>query len=204
MPCFMLRYMFVHAYMLRSTCLGFYAMFPLFCSSFCFILKLGLYAHMLDIMSMVMLCLDLLFICFLHCFMLRSVSIHSYMLESMFYHAYELAFTCSTHVLLCLCLDLRFHRFVCLDLCSACCHLPCAIVALLSLYLSFLYFGLLVWTRSRPGGLCHRPCPWPTSKSLDHPYLHVYACLFLCVTLVLVSLVLGFAMFDTHSGFVVV
>ena len=129
MPCFMLRYMFLHAYMLRSTCLGFYAMFPLFCSSFCFILKLGLYAHMLDIMSMVMLCLDLLFICFLPCFMLRSASIHSYMLESMFYHAYELAFTCSTHVLLCLCLDLRFHRFVCLDLCSACCHLPCACMA---------------------------------------------------------------------------
>ena len=109
-----------------------------------------------------------------------------------------------THVLLCLCLDLRFHRFVCLDLCSACCHLPCAIVALLSLYLSFLYFGLLVWTQSRPGGLCHRPCPWPTSKSSDHPYLHVYACLFLCVTLVLASLVLGFAMLDAFSGFMVV
>ena len=48
-PCFMLRSMFLHAYMFRSTCLGFYAMFPLFRSSFCFMLKFGLCAHMLDI-----------------------------------------------------------------------------------------------------------------------------------------------------------
>ena len=34
-------------------------MFPLFHSSLCFLLMLGLRAHMLDIMSMVMLCLDL-------------------------------------------------------------------------------------------------------------------------------------------------
>ena len=38
--------------------------------------------------------------------------------------------------------------------------------------------------------------PWPTSKGLDHPYLHVYAYLFLCFMLVLPSLALGFAMFD--------
>ena len=37
--------------------------------------------------------------------------------------------------------------------------MPCAIVALLSLYLSFLYLNLLVQTQSRPYGLCHRPCP---------------------------------------------
>ena len=33
----------------------------------------------------------------------------------------------------------------------------CAIVALLLLYLSFMCFGLLVQTRSRPYGLLHRP-----------------------------------------------
>ena len=55
----MLRSMFLHAYKFRSTCLGFYAMFPFFCSSLCFALMLGLCAHMLDVMSMVMLCLDL-------------------------------------------------------------------------------------------------------------------------------------------------
>ena len=55
----MLRSMFLHAYKFRSTCLGFYAMFPLFCSSLCFALMLGLCAYLLDIMSMVMLCLVL-------------------------------------------------------------------------------------------------------------------------------------------------
>ena len=34
-------------------------MFPLFRSSLCFALMLGFCAHMLDIMSMIMLCLDL-------------------------------------------------------------------------------------------------------------------------------------------------
>ena len=45
--------------------------------------------------------------------------------------------------------------------------------------------------------------PWPISKGLDHPYLHVYACLLLCFMLVLASLVLGFAMLDAISGFMV-
>ena len=45
--------------MFRSTWLGFYAMFPLFGSSLCFALMLGLCAHVLDTMSMVMLCSDL-------------------------------------------------------------------------------------------------------------------------------------------------
>ena len=45
--------------------------------------------------------------------------------------------------------------------------------------------------------------PRPISKGLDHPYLHVYACLFLCSMLVLASLVLGFATLDALSGFVV-
>ena len=77
MPYFMLRSMFLHAYMFRSTCLGFYAMFPLFRSSFCFMLKLGLCAHMLDIMSMVMLCSDLCLYAFCHVLCLDQ---HPYML----------------------------------------------------------------------------------------------------------------------------
>ena len=48
-------YACLHAYMFRSTCLGFYAVL----SSFRFILMLGLCAHVLDIISMVMLCSDL-------------------------------------------------------------------------------------------------------------------------------------------------
>ena len=51
--------MFLHACMFVSTYLGFYAMFPLFRSFLGFALKLELCAHMLDIMSMVMLCSDL-------------------------------------------------------------------------------------------------------------------------------------------------
>jgi len=80
--------------------------------------------------------------------------------------------------------------------------LSCAIVALLSLYLSFLCFGLLVRTRSRPYGLCHRPCTLAHSKGFGSPYLHVYACLFLRFMLLLASLVLGFATYYGLSGYV--
>ena len=81
--------------------------------------------------------------------------------------------------------------------------MPCAIVALLSLCLSFLFFGLLVWTRSRPYGLCHRPYTLAYIKGFGSSYLHVYACLLLCFMLVLASRVLGFATLDTLSGFMV-
>ena len=46
--------------------------------------------------------------------------------------------------------------------------------------------------------------PWPISNGLDHPYLHVCACLLLCFILVLASLILGFSMLDALSGFMVV
>ena len=46
--------------------------------------------------------------------------------------------------------------------------------------------------------------PWPTSKGLDHSYLHVYTCLLLCFMLILAFLVLGFTTLNTLSGFVVV
>ena len=82
--------------------------------------------------------------------------------------------------------------------------MPCAIVALLSLYLSFLCFCLMVRTRSRPYGLCHRPYTSAHIKWFGSPYLHVYACCLLCFTLVLASLVLGFTMLDALSEFVVV
>ena len=198
----------------------------MFCSSFCSLLMLGLHAHMLDIMSMVMPCLDL-YVC-IH--VLRS-------------YAYIRVFTCLyawIHVLPCLCakflyvymhvsmpicLCLCFHMLVCLDLCflHVSCYFPCACVlyamfvrldlgyvccakfflALLLLYLSFLCFGLLVRTRSRPyGGGPHYTLVH--IKGFGSPILHVYACLLLCFMLVLASLVLGFATLDTLSGRVVV
>ena len=197
----------------------------MFCSSFCSMLTLELHAHMLDIMSMVMSCLDL-YVC-IH--VLRS-------------YAYIPVFTCLyawIHVLPCLCakflyvymhvsmpicLCLCFHMLVCLDLCflHVSCYFPCACVlyamfvcldlgyvccakfflALLLLYLSFLCFGLLVWTRSRPYGLRH--CPY-TLAHIKGVWITYFASLwlFLCFMLVLVSLVLGFATLDTLSGFVV-
>ena len=78
MPGFMLKSTSIHAYMFRSTCLGFYDMFPLFRSSLYFALMLGLCAHMLDIMSMVMLCSDLC-VCMLFCHIL-CLDPHPYML----------------------------------------------------------------------------------------------------------------------------
>ena len=79
--------------------------------------------------------------------------------------------------------------------------MPCAIVAFLSLHLSFLCFGLLVQTRSTPYGLCHRPYTKAHIKGFgSFPFLHVYVCLLLCFMLVLAPLVLGFAMFDAFHG----
>ena len=70
--------------------------------------------------------------------------------------------------------------------------LPCAIVALLSFYLSFLCFGQLVRTRS-----------WPTLKGLDHPIVTSMLACFYDFILVLAFLVLGFATLDALNGFVV-
>ena len=81
--------------------------------------------------------------------------------------------------------------------------MSCAIVALLSLYLSFLYFSLVVRIRSRPCGLCHRPYTKAHIKGFGSSYLYVDAGLLLCFMLVLASPVLGVATFDTLSGFMV-
>ena len=57
--------------------------------------------------------------------------------------------------------------------------MPCAIVALLLLYLSFLCFGLLV--RTMVFIIVHTP--WPISKGLDHPFcMSMLACFYaLCL-----------------------
>ena len=81
--------------------------------------------------------------------------------------------------------------------------MPCVIVAILSLYLSFLCFGLMVRIRSRPYDLCHRPYTLAHIKGFGSPDFHVYACLLLCLISMLAFLDLGFAMFDVLSGFVV-
>ena len=176
------------------------------CFSFCSRLMLGLLAHMLNIMSMVMPCLDL------------HVCMH--VLCS---HTHVYAFTCLyalVWVLPCLCVQIYmlkyistclhayFHAYMCR---SRCLHtqidvlympyaifhvlvhfmpclcaqaqtlfvMPCAIIAPLFLLLNFLVF--------QPNGQDPIQTLWS---------LHVYACLLLCFMLVLASLVLGFAMFS--------
>ena len=78
--------------------------------------------------------------------------------------------------------------------------MPYAIVALLSLCLSLLCFGLLIRTQSRPYGLRHCPYTLANIKGFGSPILHVYAYLLVCFMHVLVSLVLGFATLDTLGG----
>ena len=82
--------------------------------------------------------------------------------------------------------------------------MPYVIVALLSLYLSFLCFSLMARTQSTPYGLCHRPGTSAHIKGFGSPYLDVYAFLLLCFMLVLASLVLGFAILNTVYGCVVI
>ena len=89
--------------------------------------------------------------------------------------------------------------FVCLGLdlvCHDMCY--CSPFVALSFFHVFLayWFGLDLYLMVFV--IVHTPRP--TSKGLDHPDLHVYACLLLCFMLVLASLVLGFAMFGTLSG----
>ena len=204
-PSFMFRSTSLHAYMFRSTCFILFAMlsmlrsiipmcfyvcsiclsymfyalchvFLCLCASFCSMLMLGLHAHILDIMSTVMPCLDLhfLFPCL-------------YVL----YGLCHLPCACALHAMF---VSLGLDLFV----------MPCAIIALLSLCLSFLCFALMVRTRSRPYGLCHHPYTSANINGFGSPYLHVYVCLLLCFILVLASFVLGFSMLDTRSGFAVV
>ena len=114
-------------------------------------------------------------------------------------------------------LDHCLHMLMCLDLCSQhdLCHLPCvcalhamffmpcAIVALLLLCLSYLCFSLSVRTQSRPYGLCHCPYTLAHIKGFGSSLL---ACLCLLASYalfsMLASLVLGFAMLDPLSRFV--
>ena len=129
-----------------------------------------------------------------HAFMLTStcLDLHAYMLVSLL--------LCSLHVLCCFPCACALHAmFVCLDLgyvchamyyCSPFVHFvtsSCVLAYWFGPDLNHMFF-VIVHT------------PWPVSKGLDHPYLHVYACLLLCFMFVLASLVLGFAVLDALHG----
>ena len=119
---------------------------------------------MLDIMSLAMPCLDLhvdvyvsmptcLDLCFYMPMCLGLCSLHA---------LYYLPCACALHAM-----------FVCLDL-GYICHAMCyySPFVALSFFLMFWPFGRIYILTIRT--------PWPISKGLDHPYLHVYVCLLLC------------------------
>ena len=96
-------------------------MFPLFFSSLCFVLMLGLCAHMLDIMSMVMLCSDHVYIltclyAWIHVLPCLCASFH------MFINVFP-GLCLDLHFYMLACSDLGFHMLMCPDLCS--CMLIC-------------------------------------------------------------------------------
>ena len=86
--------------------------FPMFCSPFCSMLMLGLYAHMLYITFMITSCLDLHVVCMFYAPMLISESSHACMLGFMSFHIYVLNFY-MLHVSMPRCLSLCFHMLVC-------------------------------------------------------------------------------------------
>ena len=102
----MLRSTSLHAYMCRSTCLGFYAMFSyvLFLSLLYVDVKVT-YSHACTMLLATRLC-------FLPCFMPRSISVHVYVLGFVFYHVHVLNF----YMFVCtfLCLYAQTYVFTCL------------------------------------------------------------------------------------------
>ena len=115
-------------------------------------------------------------------------------------YLYSLSF-CVMICLLCLfmpssmCLHASHHVYVLRPRPCLSCHV--LLQPTCSFYRIFLCFGLMVWTRSRPYGLCHRPYTKAHIKGFRSSYLHVYACFY---ALCLCSLVLGFATLDTLYG----
>ena len=124
-------------------------------------------------------------------------------------------------------LDLCFHMSTCLDLCSlnALCYISCACalhtmfvclnlgyvfhaMCYCSPFVALVAFSCVLAHCFEPNlnpmvfVIIHKP--FPISKGLDHPFcISMLACLYV-LSFVLASLVLGFAMFNALSGFVVV
>ena len=156
---------YVQIYMLRVLCHVFLCFLPLFVLGRC-------QGYMLTCLYDVVGYALLGSMCFMYlfpCYMVRSLSSHAYMFGFMFFHVYVLSFymfTCmflclyvQIYVLTCLCAWIYvlymfyaiFHVLVCPMPClcaqtQAMFVMPCAFVAILSLCLSLLCFGLMVGT----------------------------------------------------------
>ena len=198
--------MFVHVLVAFSTYLCF---MPCQDPSFLCVVCLNLYAHMLDIMSMVTPCLDLhvcmhvlcsyayvyaftclyAWICVLPCFYA-----HIHMLTYLFPCLYvpnvlcHLPYACALHAM-----------FVCLDL-GYVCHAMCYCRPFVHFVTSSCVLAYRFGPDLDPMVFVIIHTPWPISKGLDHLYLHVYACLLLCFMFVLAFLILGFVVLNTLRG----
>ena len=167
---------YVQIYMIRVLCHVFLCFVPFFSS----MLMIGLHAHM--IVCCCQLCLTWIYVSYVFISMLYGQIL---VFTCLYAWIHVLPCLCAKflyvymHVSMHICLYLSFHMLVCLIYALYMFHvifhvlvhsmpcsraqtqamfvMPCAIVALLSFYLSFLCFGLMVRTRSRPYGLCHRP-----------------------------------------------
>ena len=205
MPCFpmfypfffcsrlMIRVIFSHACiaLLAMLCsdLCVYVLFAMFCTQIRIRTCLYAWIHALLVFA-------LNFICLHACF-------YTYMSTSMFSHAYVHGSTFSTcFFLYSMCLCTPCH--VCMPRPRIC--LSCHVVLQPFCRFIFLSYILAYWFKPDLDLVVFFIVytPWPTSKGLDNLYLQVYACLFLCFRFVLASLVLGFVMFETLNGFVVV
>ena len=140
-------------------------------------------------------CLDL-------CFHMH-VCFYAYMSRSMFTHAYVTGSMFSTCFMLCsMCLRASCRVCVSRPRLYLSCHL------LLQPFCHFVFLFCILAYQFKPNldpmafVIVHTP--WPTSKGLDHPYLHVYTCFLPCFMLVITSIFLGFTMLDALCGFVVV
>ena len=164
---------------------------------------------MLDIMSSAMPCLDL-HVCMHILCSYAFTCLYAWICVLPCFYAY-------IHMPICIspCLYVQISVFTCFDqfVLHALCHLSCALrlvyvlrprpclschvllQTFCSFYCIFLCFGLMVQPDLDLWSLSSSMYHGPYQKGLDHSYLHVYACLLLCFTLVLASLVLGFVMF---------
>ena len=131
------------------TCFMLYAIFSYVLFLFCSMLMLGLHAHILDIMSMVMPCLDP-HVC------MHDLCSYAYVYAFICMHAWICVLPCLcakflhvyVYVSMPICLDLCFHMPICLDLRSlhALCYLPWAC----ALHAMFVCLDL--------GHVCHAMC----------------------------------------------
>ena len=194
MPCFpMLFFLFLLYVNVRVTCSHACMMLlAMPCLDLC-ILCVYIHAIWLDPCLHMLICLDSCSSTFM-CQVSTCLCTHfyAYMSKAIFSHAYVIGSMFSTCFMLssmCLCASHLVYVLRPCAILALVCHAMCYFSHFIPFYRIFLCFGLMVRTRSRPYGLCHRPYTKAHIKGFRSSYLHVYACLLLCFMLMLTSLI---------------